>query len=238
VESPYAYPSLSPSDERFQNRPAYIAFDADEKHLVLARSEEIVWKSVTGESSVLLPCAFEAAPVAVAISSDGARFGWVDKLGTARICEAATKRVRQWPVKNATRIAFLGAEWCVVDGEGDCQFFNVGTGAEATLVGLSPLKAAEFSMQAKGSLAAAAIRGGGITLGLIRKTGEALEWRPLTRLGTQVKGEFSGLRFAGHDRWLGAVARDGQLHLWDLKSLSKALAAASCLPDGLPVPAP
>ncbi len=169
MESPNARPSLSPSDDRYENRPAYIALDADEKHLVLARSEEIAWKSVSGESSILLPCAFDAAPVSVAISPDGAHFGWVDKLGEARFCEAATKRVRQWPVKNAARIAFLGTEWCVVDGEGDSRFFHVRTGTEANIIGLHPLKVAEFSRQAKGSLAAAAIRGGGIALGVISR---------------------------------------------------------------------
>lgn len=80
-------------------------------------------------------------------------------------------------------------------------------------------------------MGAVALKDGGIVLGVLERSRNArADWIPVVELGGDRRHRYRRLRFAGEDRWLGAMTEDGMLQVWDVAALLERLRAGKVLP--------
>ncbi|MGE3308485.1 MAG: WD40 repeat domain-containing serine/threonine protein kinase [Limisphaerales bacterium] len=239
-------PSTAFVERNSENSPARLVADAAGRHVVSARARALVWadlESTTGGESRRIDFPEDSPPEHPAISPDGTVFGWTDARRAVWIASGSPDTERRLPW-TGTRLVFLGNDLGAVFSESGVLVFDVDDGTHVAIDGLDPTGITELVADTRGPLAATARREGGIELARWRSTG-GLRWEPFVRLGKTESGTFSRLRFLADGRWLGAIASNGRLHIWNVAELLRILAGSNGLPPWamedpaiFPVPVP
>jgi serine/threonine protein kinase/WD40 repeat protein len=215
-------------------RPARVALNAERNIVVSGRAESVAWGPL-GEDGIDIPCAEKAAPQKVAISTSGSIIAWSDTSSEAWACLSRGAPPIRLAVSGATAVSIVGDRWLIVGGNSGIRVFSLPALVETPIAGFRPSSVVELTSQQKGLWTAVVTNEGGIVLGKL-EDGEQPRWKALAHLGSMQKQIFSGIRFVGNDRWLGAATTDGKLRLWDVAALIRSLDAVSCLPGEFVVP--
>ncbi|MCC6234166.1 MAG: protein kinase [Verrucomicrobiales bacterium] len=206
----------------------------DRAALARAGSVQVCSRRAGSRQAVLEAGRGSAQVNGMEFSPDGAQLAWVDQRSDAYLWGGA-EGVARFLADRAQSVAWFNSRWCCIAGRD--------RGAWALEILESPSStpakrhillrgALELAIAQDGRLAAAVMEDG-IHLGTIEEVDGMLAWRHGVTLGTTQGGAYSRVRFAGGDRWLGAIAEGRQLHFWSVPELLHHLDQAGCLPDGL-----
>lgn len=214
-----------------EEAPARMALDVGLRRAATVRMGRILWSELGGADVVELACPGGGGVEDLAMSADGERIVWVDE--GLRVWGARWgDRVSTALPGSGRRVAFVGSRWCVVSGGGEVLVVDVTGASPAVRVDgeWGGDRLVEMTVQRTGLLAASAMSSGGILLGYFDRE-ETFQLRPVVLLGAGAFSRFERLRFAGGDRWLGAIGEDGQLRVWDVEMILRMLGEENCLPS-------
>ncbi|MBX3743787.1 MAG: serine/threonine protein kinase [Verrucomicrobiae bacterium] len=214
-----------------EEAPARIVLNVGKSRAAMVRRGRIQWAELGGGEVVEMERPGGGGVEDLAMSGDGGRIAWVDE--GLRVWGAGWgDRVAAALPGSGRRVAFVGNRWCVVSGGGEVLVVDVIGANPAVRVdgewGEDSLM--ELAVQRTGVVAAGALSSGGIVLGHFRVE-ESPRLRPVVLLGAGAFSRFERLRFAGGDRWLGAIGEDGQLRVWDVGMILRLLGEENCLPS-------
>jgi len=180
---------------------------------------------------VRVECDDEAPPEDLAIAPGGTRFAWTDRAGDVWVAAVQDGTKSRLAVKG-TQVRFLRDDVVSVSSAAGVRVVDLRGSVAMGIENLDLSKVTGLAMQDAGSLAAAASDEDGLVLGRLER-GPGWIWHGLVRLGADRKGGlYTALRFTGGGRWLGAIREDGEVQVWDVESVLRALEEVGCLREG------